>query len=928
VQKNRIFVNLSIRTKLIVSFGLIFTCLVALIFSASVAIAELRAMQDEIYKEDIPTMSDLLLLSNNMNKLRPAVQMAILIDDATVKDREVSEISEITESTEHVIKELQSRFRQDAEAVEVLKHLHQQMQELEGDHYTEFVQQIRKKLSEDEKNQLLHDRRGLFRELTALSSSLNNLPERLATERRLEAESQQNQSLMVFTAFGGLALSVAFILVALMDRMIANPLLVLNKATKRIAEGDLDYPLAPHDDRKDEVGLLNRSFANMAHSLKERSDQLAQAIGNLQESNQELTQEVIERKRVEEVVRDSERRTRAILDTAPDGIITATEEGIIESVNEATLQMLGYFAYELVGKSITKIIPVFTAGTQLPGEAVAGESTDCFVQETSVKRKDGTIVPVEVAWSNIKLSDRRITTSVLRDITLRKEVEKRVSEFYSMVSHELRTPLTSIRGSLGLLEGKRAGELSPRAANLIKIARSESDRLIRLINDILDIRKIEAGKLDLKKVELEVGPLVESCIEAITGFAHVNGIEVIGEVETGLCVHADRDRINQVLTNLISNAIKFSPTGGLVKIQVDRTPDVVRFSIIDHGAGIPADQLHRLFGLFQQIDSSDSRPKSGTGLGLAISKAIVEEHNGKIGVDTDLGAGSTFWFELPLAVEARPMIEQAHATLSYRHTALLVEDDHELCKLLAVMLGEEGYLVVPISTIEHAESYLKENARPDVIVLDVQLPDGNGLEFMESLRLEKATEDIPVIIVSGREPDLGTYGHPLLIDWIMKPFSEKRLLSALETAISMRPSRPARVLVVEDDESTCELIKEKLKMFNNIECFEARDGATAIQLARTMELDLIILDLMMPAPNGFDVVQILRQERSRTTRLIVYTAKDLDKIDKQRLTLGLTAHLTKSRTSEDEFLDTVKSLLNGVLDAQDQTRTSHRSAQT
>jgi PAS domain S-box-containing protein len=800
LKQNPIFVNLSIRTKLIVSFGLIFTCLCAVIFSASVAITELRAMQDEIYKEDIPTMADLLLLSNDMNKLRPAVQMAILIDDATVKDREVSEISEITESTERVIKELKSRFRQDAEAVAVLDHLHQQMQELEGNRFKDFVQQIRMKLSEDEKNELLHERRGLFRELTALSASLNDLPERLATKRRLEAESNQNQSLVAFAAVGGLALSVAFILVALMDRMIANPLLALNKATKRIAEGDLNYPLAPHDDRKDEVGLLNRSFANMSLALRERSDQLAQAMGNLQESNEELTQEVIERKRVEEVVRDSERRTRAILDTAPDGIITATEEGIIESVNEATLQMLGYFAYELVGESITKIIPVFTSGTQLPGEAVAGESSDCFVQETTVKRKNGTSFPVEVAWSNVKLSDRKITTSVLRDITLRKEVERRVSEFYSMVSHELRTPLTSIRGSLGLLEGKRAGELSPRAANLIKIARSESDRLIRLINDILDIRKIEAGKLDLKRVELEVGPLVEACIEAITGFAHVNGVEVIGEAETGLCVHADRDRINQVLTNLISNAIKFSPTGGLVKVQVDRTVEAVRFSIIDHGAGIPADQLHRLFGLFQQIDSSDSRPKSGTGLGLAISKAIVEEHNGKIGVDTELGAGSTFWFELPLGVEAGPMIDQMPSPVPYRHTALLIEDDHELCKLLAVMLGEEGYLVVPISTIEHAESYLKENTRPDVIVLDVQLPDGNGLEFMETLRLEKDTEDIPVIIVSGREPDLGTYGHPLLIDWITKPFLEKRLLSALETAISMRPARPARVLVVEDDQ--------------------------------------------------------------------------------------------------------------------------------
>ncbi len=246
---------------------------------------------------------------------------------------------------------------------------------------------------------------------------------------------------------------------------------------------------------------------------------------------------------------------------------------------------------------------------------------------------------------------------VTHDITEKKEVEKRVSEFYSMVSHELRTPLTSIRAALGLIEGGMTGVLSDDTSELISIARNESDRLIRLINDILDMRKMEAGKLQLVLLPLEPESVIVRTLSSLRSFAQENGVELVSVIGDEREFLGDDDRVVQVLTNLISNAIKFSPSGNDVIISVEPAENGrVRFSVIDRGPGIPPQQVHKLFGLFQQLDSSDSRARGGTGLGLAISKAIVERLGGAIGFRSEFGAGSTFWFELN-PVAAQPSVE-------------------------------------------------------------------------------------------------------------------------------------------------------------------------------------------------------------------------------------------------------------------------------
>jgi PAS domain S-box-containing protein len=420
--------------------------------------------------------------------------------------------------------------------------------------------------------------------------------------------------------------------------------------------------------------------------------------------------------------------------------------------------------------------------------------------EYDIERPDGTVR--NIAARTTAVFDENGTAirlcGIARDVTEKKEAERRVSEFYSTVSHELRTPLTSIRGSLGLIEGGLTGPLSDKTLQFIKIARAESDRLIRLINEILDIRKIEAGKLELKLRAVSARELTAAVAESLKGMAEAAGVYLENTVVSGVKLHCDKDRVTQVLNNLVSNAIKFSGHGQTVVIKFGNTsPGVYRFSVIDRGPGIGLDEQSKLFGLFQQLDGSDSRRKGGTGLGLAISKAIIELHGGEIGVDSREGDGATFWFELD-------------------------------------------------------EATAKD-------------------------------KDLTLTGTRKRVADMATSGS---LDVVSK----------------------FKVLVVEDDLSTRELIIHQLKSLG-LECLVASDGDAAIEITNIKKPDLIVLDVGVPKTDGFEVIKELRKGSARATPLVIYTSRDLEEEERSRLTLGPTRHLIKSRTSEEGLLDAVKELL-------------------
>lgn len=454
-----------------------------------------------------------------------------------------------------------------------------------------------------------------------------------------------------------------------------------------------------------------------------------------------------------------QKRLRAIFDSAAQAIITISDQGIIKSANNAAYKMFGYPLQKLNEITVTDILPnypIFEQNRPLISQMMTGQykSLEPALIETVGKRLDGSSLPLEIAASTIATDSGHIITCIINDLTERKEVERRMSEFYSMVSHELRTPLSSILGTLSLMEGGRTGELSERAIQLVKIARADAERLIALINDILDVRKIQAGKLKLHFDELDIRKLVQTALESMQIVADQANVQLWSQINASGKIICDPVRIDQVLTNLLSNAIKFSPPGSDVLLKVDKTvADMYRFSIIDKGPGIPAEYKHKLFGLFQQLDPSDSRAKGGTGLGLAISKGIVEQHHGTIGVSGTVGQGSTFWFEIPVDAGRKPLLGSTRQSIPALYVALRMDHDENYYQvMLKQMLDNKEFRMDQSSMdqsnpIHEARAYLNAHGNPDLVVLEISLPDGTGPELMNKLEADANNKSNPVIIL-------------------------------------------------------------------------------------------------------------------------------------------------------------------------------------
>ena len=635
-----------------------------------------------------------------------------------------------------------------------------------------------------------------------------------------------------------------------------------------------------------------------------------------------------------EARKEAEINLRAIQESVAEGLFQVDKNYNLVYMNLAGEKLFGYKLAEVQGSNIHETIH----SRKKDGKDCSKENCQFLkiIKEGKLYhetceyfiKKDGQFLPVEYTCAPLIRNGQPIGVILsMQDISEQKEIERRVSEFYSTVSHELRTPLTSIRGTLSLMEGGRLGVLPEKAHNLAKIARIESERLVKLINDILEIRKIEAGKLELKFEKKAASEIVDELLQSMEQEVKDAHLKLTSSIKVNKIIDCDPDRIKQVLNNLVSNAIKFSSPDSEIIISVEEiNNDKIKFAVKDSGVGIAQNQISQLFGLFQQLDSSDSRPKGGTGLGLYICKSIVEQHGGVIGAQSLKGSGSTFWFELPVTKAAPLKLLQKLESQTFAPnqsekslcTVLLVEDDDHLRIVLSESLKNEGFSIIGVSNLKEARSYLSYNV-PGIVLLDIQLPDGNGLDLFHSLRNKESTNQVPVVVITGTDKESGQYADPLLVDWIKKPFDTPRLLHALQLAFKNRSPGKARVLIADDDQLTRELVKQQIDLFD-VECIEAADGITAVHLARTQKPDLIILDLAMPSLDGFEVVNILRCEvKSQSTALLVYTARDLTEEDKNKLTLGLSYFLTKSRTSEEEFVRTVKALLNGLIsiDAQD-----------
>ena len=449
------------------------------------------------------------------------------------------------------------------------------------------------------------------------------------------------------------------------------------------------------------------------------------------------------------------RQTEVLLTSVGDGIYGVDHEGRVTFVNPSGAVALGYRAEDLLGRQAHESFHApdvdglpfpwrgcYVAEAIRSGVVAVGEE-DLYV------RADGATFPVEITASPVVEDDElRGAVVVFRDVTQRREVDRMKNEFLSVVSHELRTPLTAIRGSLGLLAGGKLGQLTPRAGSMVTMALQSTERLTRLINDLLDMERIESGTRPLELAALDARQLVAGAVRQLDGLAAAEGVRL----EVGACsgrVLADEDRIMQTLTNLLGNAVKFSERGDVVVADAQRTDGHVLFRVRDEGRGIPADRLESIFARFEQVDSSDARQKGGTGLGLAISRTIVERLGGRIWAESELGVGTTLQFTLPAA----PARDERAPVATDAPTVLVVADDEASADVLVTLLADRGLRVARAAGAADAGGLARE-LQPRVVVLDLEHLDTVGAALVAELRREGGTvADAGLLVLIPPGPD-------------------------------------------------------------------------------------------------------------------------------------------------------------------------------
>ena len=496
------------------------------------------------------------------------------------------------------------------------------------------------------------------------------------------------------------------------------------------------------------------------------------------------------------------------------------------------------------------------------------------------------------------------------DITELKRIDRMKTEFISTVSHELRTPLTSIRGSLGLIAGGVAGELPESVKSLVAIAKNNCERLIRLINDILDSEKIEFGKMRLDLQVVNIEQLVQQAIAANDGFAGQHSVKVQFEaLNETLQVGVDSDRLIQVLTNLLSNAVKFSPLEGVVQVKVLRVARTVRVEVADSGPGIPEDFQDRIFKKFSQADSSDSRQKGGTGLGLSISKALVDKMGGQIGFASQAGAGATFFFEFPEWQEqsqgpVAKLLPSHIPAVPSRPRILICESDPDVALLISMMLGKAGFDSAMAYSSAQAFECILENSFV-ALTVDLNLSGQSGASFIKALRGDERTRHLPVVVVSAmaEKGRLQFLQKPLTVsDWLEKPIDENQLIRSMSRAVAGLSSEKPRILHVEDDPDIQSIVSAIVQDDAVFEFSATLNDARA--RLREQRFDLVLLDLALGQESGWNLFEDIDVLDPRPP-VIVFSASDVGLQGGKRV----EAVLVKSNTSNVELLNTIQRAL-------------------
>ena len=632
-----------------------------------------------------------------------------------------------------------------------------------------------------------------------------------------------------------------------------------------------------------------------------------------------IARDVTELQRSRDTLEDQKTFLRKVVDTDETLIFVRDACGRFLLCNDAFADLLGSTpgaieqrrSDEIPGAEL--LLPLLQGETELLCGTGELRITEVGITDTHGQERWLQVVKRPMAMSNGACH----VVTVAVDMSLRRRMEQMKTEFISTVSHELRTPLTAIRGALGMLVSGVAGDISEGARPLLDIAHKNSERLVRLINDILDIEKLEAGRLPFNFSRCDVLKLVEQTLSDLKPYADEHGarIELIvpgGEVRRE--ANVDPDRFAQVMANLLSNAIKHSPAGGVVRVELHGNASELEVAVQDQGPGIPENFRARIFERFAQADSSDARKRGGTGLGLAITRSLVEQMHGRIGFDSQEGHGARFWLRLPLALEpvatsapadAAPAL--AGATSRPNARILILEPDASAAEQLANALQQHGYQTLTAETAAHARELLAEFS-VRALTLSPVLNDEDSIAFLQSLRSQNAYRHLPVLIVSlqpqRRDNDDGVLrgGAVGVIDWLHKPIDPSRVMEVVRACLHSRDARP-RILHVEDDEDLQALLARLVAPLE-VDLQSAGSLAEARSLLDRQHFDLAIIDLMLPDGDGSELFDQLAQ-RDPPPPVIIFSALD-SPVHDGRLALR---QLVKSRHNGSQLASLIQQLL-------------------
>ncbi len=681
-------------------------------------------------------------------------------------------------------------------------------------------------------------------------------------------------------------------------------------------EGRISALIVPLSVNDEVIGTLNLGAAESARYTDEdlelavllgrqieTSLHYSNLLATIRQQQEELAEEHAQ-------VRSERSRLEALID-ASDSAVLMVSAGRIAHANQAMAELLVLPREVLVGAPLEMVDRVLTRSLKNPGDLAAqvlalhrdgAELRDrvefSFPRELVCER---TVAPVSGA-------DGDIIGHVLmyRDVTREAAAEAAKSEFVSIVSHELRTPLTSIKTSLTLFTKGAAGPLTEKMDGLLGIALRNLERLIRLVDDLLDLSRIESGRMLGTLSPTSLSEAIAGAVEAVRDFASDRKVGISWtSPEDDTNIMADHDRLQQVIVNLLSNAVKFSPQGGVVSLGWEVDDHNVVLAIEDEGPGIPEDQLGAIFDKFRQLERSSTRQHGGAGLGLAISRTIVEEFGGEMWAESTVGEGSVFYARFRLARKASAA-DVGGQTAGRTHRLLVIDKDVSMRELIVESFEREGWVVVAGASgsegLERAASWA-----PDVIAVSIELQDMHGLEFLEQLRSAPATVDTPALLFGGGAEggQAISYGADGSVD------ADPHVLLVEARRLAALPRRKV-ILLVEDDPAIRVGLGRNLRRAGYA-CLEASSGELGLQLARQRAPDILVTDWRVPGKDGMELLSDIRAEPALAGMPAIVVTGYADTTDVTAIR-ALDAHLIAKPFSSSAIIKEIDRLIGAQVE--------------